>query len=820
MAEFFIELFSEEIPARMQRGAAAELERAVTAALSAIAPAELATWFGPRRIALRAEVAAEVAAVSTSERGPRASAPEQALLGFLKKHNAQREQLRQEGDYWVLDKRAEAISAAGLIAAAMPGLLRRFPWPKSMRWGGSSSFVWVRPLRRIICLLDGSVVPFDLRDGADDGHGLASGNLTEGHRFHAPGAFPVTGAANWQESLLAHRVLVDAAHRKQVIADRLAGLAAEKHLVAVDDPGLLDEVAGLVEWPVPHLGRIADEHMDLPPEVMQVSMRVNQRYFALRTADGAAAPLFAFVANIQADDDGATIIAGNERVLRARFADARHFWDLDRRTRLADRVPALDKITFQAKLGTQGERVRRLIALAATIAPLVGADAGLAARAAELAKADLVSGMVGEFPELQGVMGRYYALHDGEPAEVADAIRDHYAPRGPGEPVPSAPVSVAVALADKLDQLTGFFAIGEKPTGSGDPYALRRAALGVIRIIRENGIRIHLRDLIIEAVRRLGETLADAARPQFDDIHYQTDVSEFLRQEDIAAVAQSPLACLLDRSLWSEPRLTDKGLLRRQIEDLGRVLDLGPNDPAYAEGRVVELTKLPYSELSKLYPESQGSPEDAEDAAYPQSPMDDYRRPYVHAHRLLAARLGIPLTEEILAFLYERLRVSLRGESVRNDILSAVFGARDLGAAADDLVALLTLTDAVTALLQTPDGANLLTAYRRAANILRIEERKDGPYNTQPNADLFREAAEIDLDHALSACGDVIFLIREEAYGQAMSNMSGLRAPLDAFFQQVTVNAADPALRGNRLRVLARVRSIMDQIADFSRIEG
>nr|WP_294531158.1 glycine--tRNA ligase subunit beta [uncultured Rhodopila sp.] len=683
MAELFIELFSEEIPARMQRGAAAELERAVTTALSAIAPSAIATWFGPRRIALRAEVAAEVAAASSTERGPRASAPEQALVGFLKKHNAQRDQLRQEGDYWVLEKRAAAVSAVELIAAAMPGLLRRFPWPKSMRWGGTSSFVWVRPLRRIICLMDGEIVPFDLRDGADDGHGLASGNLTEGHRFHAPGAFAVTSAANWQESLLAHRVLTDAAHRKQVIADRLAGLAAEKHLVTVDDPGLLDEVAGLVEWPVPHLGRIADEHMDLPPEVMQVSMRVNQRYFALRTEDGAAAPLFAFVANIQADDDGATIIAGNERVLRARFADARHFWDLDRKTRLADRVPALDKITFQAKLGTQGERVRRLTALAAVIAPLVGADAALAARAAELAKADLVSGMVGEFPELQGVMGRYYALHDGEPAEVADAIRDHYAPRGPGEPVPSAPVSIAVALADKLDQLTGFFAIGEKPTGSGDPYALRRAALGVIRIIRENRLRVHLRALLSAAC-------ADA-----------------------------------------------------------------------------------------------------------------------------------DTVEAVFGFIIERLVVQLRADGARYDVLNAVFGAKGPGSArADDLVALLTLTDAVAALLQTPDGANLLTAYRRAANILRIEERKDGPYDTQPNADLFREAAEIDLDHALSVSADVIFLIREEAYGQAMGNMSGLRAPLDAFFEQVTVNAPDPALRGNRLRVLARVRSIMDQIADFSRIEG
>jgi glycyl-tRNA synthetase beta chain len=682
VAELFIELFSEEIPARMQRGGAVELERAVTATLGAIAPSNISTWFGPRRIALRADVAAEVAAATSIERGPRASAPEQALTGFLRKHGAERSQLRQEGEYWLLEKRAEAVSASALIAGVMPGVLRRFAWPKSMRWGGSSNFAWVRPLRRIVCLLDGEIVPFDLRDGADDGHGLASGNMTEGHRFHAPGAFAVTGAANWKETLLSRRVLVDAAHRKQVIADRLAGLAAERELVTVDDPGLLDEVAGLVEWPVPHLGRIADEHMDLPPEVMQVSMRVNQRYFALRAPDGAAAPLFAFVANIQADDDGATIIAGNERVLRARFADARHFWDLDRKVQLESRVPALDKITFQAKLGTQGDRVRRLITLAAAIAPLVGSDAASAARAAELAKADLVSGMVGEFPELQGVMGRYYALHNGEPAEIADAIRDHYAPRGPGEAAPSAPVSIAVALADKLDQLTGFFAIGEKPTGSGDPYALRRAALGVIRLIRENRLRLHLRTLLAAAC-------GDAAT-----------------------------------------------------------------------------------------------------------------------------------VEAVFAFVIDRLVIQLRADGARYDVLNAVFGAKGLESSADDLITLLDRTDAVTALLQSPDGANLLTAYRRATNILRIEERKDGPFDTLPNADLFRETAEFDLDHALTACHTVTSLLKEEAYGQAMTNMSGLRAPLDAFFEQVTVNAPDPALRANRLRVLARVRFIMDQIADFSRIEG
>jgi glycyl-tRNA synthetase beta chain len=709
MPEFFLELFSEEIPARMQRGAAVELERSLTGALSAIIPTNITTWFGPRRIALRADVSPEVAAASTTERGPRTSAPEQALAGFLRKHNATRDLLRQDGDHWVLEKSAAAVSAADLVAGVLPGLLRRFAWPKSMRWGGSSGFTWVRPLRRIVCLLDGAVVPFDLRDGVDDGHGLVSGNLTEGHRFHAPGAFAVTSAANWQRDLTARQVLVDAADRKRVIADRIAGLAAEKSLTVVDDPGLLDEVAGLVEWPVPHLGRIADQHMDLPPEVMQVSMRVNQRYFALRTKDGAAAPWFGFVANIQADDNGATIIAGNERVLRARFADARHFWDLDRKTRLETRVSALDKVTFQAKLGTQGDRVRRLVRLSEAIAPLVGADPAMAARAAELAKADLVCGMVGEFPELQGVMGRYYALHDGEPSQVADAIRDHYAPRGPAEAVPSAPVSVAVALADKLDQLTGFFAIGEKPTGSGDPYALRRAALGVIRVIRENGLRLSLLDVSERALQLVRDTFA----------------------------------------------------LQPGVSGIGVGLQTTPG----------------------------------------------------------TARQADALALEVIDFVQERLRVLLRAEGSRYDVLNAVFGARYLDSF-DDLVALLARTDAVAALLQSPDGANLLTAYRRAANILRIEERKDGPHSDPPAPDLYREPAEIDLDHALTACAIVVRLLREEAYEEAMSTMAGLRAPLDAFFEKVTVNAPEPDLRRNRLRLLNQVRSIMDQIADFSRIEG
>jgi len=693
MPEFFLELFSEEIPARMQARAADDLARLTAEALAPLSPANAATWFGPRRIALAAQVAPEVAASQTIERGPRASAPPQALEGFLRKHAATREQLRQEGEYWVLHKASAGISAAALIARAIPPLLRRFPWPKSMRWGEGSAFTWVRPLRRITCLLGGAVVPFDLREADDDGHGLAAGNLTEGHRFHAPDAFPVEGSTDWDQRLRAHRVLVDAEERKRIIADGIHALAAARQLAVVDDPGLLDEVAGLVEWPVPLLGRIADEHMDLPPEVMQVSMRVNQRYFALRSADGRTAPWFGFVANIEASDAGATIVAGNERVLRARFADARHFWDLDRNTRLESRVPLLEHVTFHARLGSQGDRVRRLKRLAWLIAGRLAAPPAMAERAAELAKADLVSGMVGEFPELQGTMGRYYALHDGEDRAIADAVRDHYAPKGPADAVPAEPVSIAVALADKLDQLVGFFAIDERPTGAGDPYALRRAALGIIRIIRENRLRLELKLLLQDALEQFR------------------------------------------------------------------------NHPGIGEG-------------------------------------------------------GETLVGDVLAFVVERLRVQLRAEGARHDVLAAVFAAAGEHGPDDDLTRLLARTDAVAGLLASPEGADLLTAYRRAANILRIEERKDGPYRASPDPSLLREQAEFDLNHALTATDAVGTLLEQEQYGAAMTELARLRAPVDAFFDRVTVNAAEPELRRNRLQILNLLRATMDRVADFSRIEG
>jgi glycyl-tRNA synthetase beta chain len=683
MPELLLELFSEEIPARMQARGADDLARLVGEALAPLAPAAVQVFYGPRRIALTATVAAAVAAAATVERGPRTSAPEQALAGFLRKHAATHDMLVQEGGYWVLHKAGTAQDAATLIAATMPGLLRRFPWPKSMRWGGSgSAFTWVRPLRRILCLLDGAVVPFDLRDGADDGHGLASGDQTEGHRFFDARPFAVRSVEEWLEGLGARRVIVDAGERRRLIADGVAALAAQHGLTVADDPALLDEVVGLVEWPVPLLGRIESAYMDLPAEVMQVSMRVNQRYFALRQADGAAAPYFAFVANIEATDGGATIIAGNERVLRARFSDARHFWDLDRRTKLADRVKALDAVTFHAKLGTQGARVHRVMQLAEAIAPALGADPALAARAAWLAKADLTTGMVGEFPELQGVMGRYYALHDGEDPAVADAVRDHYAPRGPADAAPAAPVTIAVALAEKLDLLAAFFGIGEKPTGSGDPFALRRAALGIIRIIRENGLRVRLGRLIEQAGQGLLATAPDG---------------------------------------------------------------------------------------------------------------------------------------EILAFLAERLRVQMRAEGARHDVLDAVFAAR----ADDDLVRMLSLAAQIGALLATEDGASLLVAYRRAANILRIEAAKDGPHDGPSEPVLWQLEEEGKLGRAIAAVAPEVELrLQTEDFTAAMRALATLRQPLDAFFAQVTVNDPEPALRRNRLNLLQGVRVTMDRVADFSRIEG
>jgi glycyl-tRNA synthetase beta chain len=688
--ELLLELLTEEIPARMQARAAEDLCRLVGAALAPIAMGTPRGFSGPRRIGLVMEVQARAETAAKEERGPRIAAPEAALAGFLKKHGVEREALTQAGDFWVLVKPGSSIEAAALAAQALPDVLWNFPWPKSMRWG-VSAFTWVRPLQRILCLLDGAVVPFALVRGEDAAHGLASGDATEGHRVHAPGAFSVRGYADYVVQLRKHFVLVDTAERLGVIRDGVASLAAAEGLEVVPDEGLLAEVAGLVEWPVPLLGGIDAAFMDLPAEVMRTSMRVNQRYFALRFPDGRPAPRFALVANIAASDGGAALVAGNERVLRARLSDARFFWDQDLKTPLEDLLPKLDGVVFHAKLGTQRQRVRRLERLAGLIAPMAGADPALAARAARLAKADLASGMVGEFPELQGVMGGYYARAGGEAPAVAAAIAQHYRPLGPTDAVPEAPIGIAVAMADKLDQLAGFFAKGEKPSGSGDPFALRRAALGVIRTIREHQLRVSARTLILEA--------------------------------------------------------------------------LGVEN---------------------------GS---------------------------IGAKLGIDgarqITIELLDFILDRLRIQLRSEGFPPDILTAAIGTDD------DILRIIARAEALRALIDSDDGKSLLAAYKRAQNILRIEDKKDGPHTGPIDPALLTLPQEIALESALTGIEpQVAEQLAAEEFTGATHALASLRAPLDAFFTDIMVNDPDPALRKNRLRLLSRLKSAMESVADLSKIEA
>lgn len=666
MAEFFIELFSEEIPARMQAEAGAQLQALCAQALAPLKIAIKQVYYGPRRIALAAELAAEVAARAVLERGPRVSSPAQALAGFLRKHGASQDELTQEGEFWVLNKHSPAQPAADFMAATLPAVLARLPWPKSMRWGSSGEFTWVRPLRRVVCLLDGAVVKFMLGP-------VATGNMTEGHRVHGPGPFEVASAAQWEEKLREHYVVADQQERRDKIAEGIAAQTASLGLRVAPDAGLLDEVTGLAEWPVALIGKIDPEFMELPPEVRELSMKINQKYFALRDAQGQPAPYFAFIANLVADDHGAAIIAGNELVLRARLADARHFWELDLKTPLDHLLPKLEHIVFHAKIGTQRQRVDRIADLAEEIATKLGASAEQAGQAAEaglLCKADLVTGMVGEFPELQGVMGGYYAARRRGPL-VGAAISTHYQPKGPSDAVPGGLVAVSVALADKLDTLRAFFAIGETPTGSGDPFALRRCALGVIRILLENNLRLQL-------------------------------------------------------------------------------------------------------------------------------------TPFMGA-----AEAGL------FGFILERLRVKLRGEGKRFDVLDAVLAAGE----DDDLVRLMKRVEALSTMLGTEDGQNLLAGFKRAANILKIEAAKDGPYEGEPEPSLFAQDEERRLHEQLQATALASVLAAEE-YELAMSRLGALRPAIDGFFANVTVNAEDAALRRNRLLLLARFTQSVSQVADFSRVEG
>lgn len=683
MAELLLELLSEEIPARMQARAAEDLKRLICEGLkgAGIGFETARAFVTPRRLALVVDgIPAVRDDVSEEKRGPRVGAPDPAIQGFLKGAGlASLDQAEKrdtgKGEFWFAVITKKGGPTADALPVVIDGALKALPWPKSMKWG-SSTMQWVRPLQSIVALFDGKVLKGEVSPGGKMAP-IAFGATTRGHRFLSKGTFEVSNFADYQEKLRAAHVVLDAGERKKIILDGARKLCADAQVTLNEDEGLLEEVAGLTEWPVPMLGAIDAQFMDVPPEVLIVSMKVHLRFFTTSGADGKLANRFVVVANNVARDGGKTIVAGNERVLRGRLADAKFFWDQDRKITLESRVPGLEKIVFHAKLGTQAERVERIVRLAGEIARSIpGADAAAVEQAARLCKADLVTGMVGEFPELQGVMGRYYALGEKLPAAVADAIGDHYAPAGPNDRCPTAPVSIAIALADKLDALTSFWSIGEKPTGSRDPFALRRAALGVIRIVVENRLRLPLRP--------------------------------FLKADDL------------------------------------------------------------------------------------------------------------------LAFFAERLKVQMREKGVRHDVVDAVVS---LGGE-DDLVRLLARVEALQAFLGTDAGKNLLTAYGRAANIVRAEEKKDKGLAAKiagaPDVALLEQAEEKSVASALDEVARRVKpALDAENFAGAMEAFAGLRGPIDALFDKVTVNVTDrPEIRLNRLKLLNRIRATMDTVADFSKIEG
>ncbi|NKB65626.1 MAG: glycine--tRNA ligase subunit beta [Candidatus Latescibacteria bacterium] len=703
MADLLVELFSEEIPARMQGPMANNLKGAVATQLekNQLEYQVLETYVTPRRLVVRVDGLPVVQEDTVQERrGPRTSAPEQAVEGFLRGNGLTMEQVEkrvQGKDEFYF---ATITTKGKAVDQVLPGLLEEvigaLSWPKSMRWG-SNPIRWVRPLKNILAVFNGAVLPVSF------GH-LHSNDQAQGHRFLGPEAFAVSDFACYEKELAQRHVVLDSKERQQRIAEQAAELAQGAGLELLADQGLLGEVAGLVEWPVVLLGQIDAQFMEVPEEVLISSIRKHQKYFCLRQANGTLAPHFLVVSNMVSDDGGAGIVAGNERVLRARLADAVFFWDQDGKRPLAERVVELDRMVFHARLGSVGAKTARLQQLAGRLAEgIPGAEAEACQRAALLCKADLVTEMVGEFPDLQGTMGAYYARQGGETEEVALALKEHYAPLGPNDTCPRGPVSVAVALADKIDTLVGLFAASEKPTGAKDPFALRRAALGVIRLLLENELSVPL-------------------RPVF----------------------------------------------------------------AFA------LEQFPVEILAAPPAKKKGGKE-----AQPQSPEQ--------------------VVDDLLAFFGDRLKVSLRERQVRHDLISAVFDGGDQ----DDLLRVLQRVETLATFLDEEAGDNLLVAYRRAANILRIEEKKDKiQYNGAPAEELLEAAEEKALYAGLRQLQEQLPpLLQAYRYDEAVAQLAQLRGPVDAFFEQVTVNCDEPELRRNRLFLLADLRVQMDQIAHFALIE-
>ena len=719
MTDFLLELRCEEIPARMQLKASEDLARLFTEELAkaGLKPESIDSFVTPRRLALIARnLPLETAAVSEEFKGPRTSAPAQALEGFLRKTGLTQDQLEDRDGVWFATVNKPGRATARVLAEAVPAIVRAFPWPKSMRWGTASqtteSLRWVRPLQGIVAILGEDLVDIEIE-------GVRSGYATLGHRFHHPGEITIGSAHDYVEKLRACHVIVSHQERQSIIEAKANEAAAAKGYTVIEDKGLVAENAGLTEWPVPLLGDFDPAFLDVPPEVIQLTLRINQKYFVLRDSAGKLAPAFICTANIEAKDGGEAIVAGNRKVLAARLSDARFFWEQDRKTKLEDHAKRLERITFHEKLGTVADKVERVAKLARWLVEegiVKGADAEQAKQAALLAKADLVTEMVGEFPELQGVMGGYYARAEGLPDALADAIRDHYKPVGQGDDVPAAPMTVAVSLADKLDTLVAFFAAGMLPTGSKDPFALRRAMLAAQALTEASRLRFSLRALVVHMLDLLCPATADGAR-----------------------------------WIWGR-----KALSEAEKQKFGEGLDWSP-----------------------------------------QTKVDEART-----------------VQALLDFFADRLKVQQKEAGVRHDLIDAVFA---LGGE-DDLVRLLARVKALQSFIATEDGTNLLAGYKRAANILKKEgvetaEKVELTYAAEP--------AEADLITALDAAEPrATAAVQTEDFEGAMAALATLRAPIDAFFDKVTVNDADPTKRAARLALLARVREAVHAVADFSKITG
>ena len=757
MPDILIELFSEEIPARMQARAREDLRKLMTDGLveAGLTYASAGAFSTPRRLVLTIEgLTAESAAVREERKGPRVDAPVAAVEGFLRSTGLRRDQLELRDDkkaqvfFAVVEKPGR--KAAVILAEVLDGVIRGFPWPKSMRWG-SGNLRWVRPLQSILCLMSdeggAEVVPLSV-------DGIAAGNTTEGHRFMAGSRFAVTSFDDYRAKLRRAFVMLDSAEREAAIWHDATTQAFARGLEVVPDAGLLTEIAGLVEWPVVLMGKVDEAFLGLPAEVLQTSMREHQKFLSVRNPKTGRIEGFVTVANRETADHGATILAGNQKVLSARLSDAKFFWENDLRVAKAgmgEWAEGLKSVTFHNKLGSQAERIERIAALAAEIAPLVGADPDAAREAARVAKLDLRSAMVGEFPELQGVMGRYYALEAGLPAAVADAARDHYSPLGPSDDVPSEPVSVAVALADKIDTLTGFWAIDEKPTGSKDPFALRRAALGVIRLVVGNGVRGKIEPFITKFIA--------------NNFRFLT------AQENQHNVDMRSAVLLAYRH-------------KLGLEVVPIAIEYGPNP--------VGTTDALASNQTDIYWPNYGE--------------------------LVSSAYIFDQTTSLLAFLHDRLKVFLKDQGIRHDIIDACLAMPGN----DDLTLLVKRAQALSATLKTEDGANLIQGFKRANNILSQAEAKDGvEYSYGADIKFAENDAERALFTALDAAEAVIApAMVAEDFGTAMTAMAALRGPIDAFFTAVQVNADSPMIRRNRLNLLHRIRAICGQVVDLGKLEG